>query len=95
MSDLKKNIETVLEEKVNPVLAAHYGGAVLAGYENGIAKIRMTGACGSCPSAQYTIEDVVKTILMDAIPEVVDVELDISVSDDLLDMAKKILNKQI
>lgn len=92
---LKKEIEKVLEEKVNPLLAGHFGGAVLSGLENKVAKVRMTGACGSCPSAQYTLEDVVKNILMEAIPELDDVILDTSVSDDLIDMAKKILNKEI
>jgi len=57
--------------------------------------VRLTGACGSCPSAQYTLEDVVKTILMEELPELRDVVLDTSVSDDLIDMAKKILRKEL
>ena len=92
---MEKKIQQVIEEKVNPLLASHFGGAALTGLENNVAKIRMTGACGSCPSAQYTLEDVIKNILMEAIPELEDVVLDTSVSDDLIDMAKKILNKEI
>ena len=56
--------------------------------------MRLTGACRTCPSAQYTIEDVVKEILCNEIPEIKDVILDTSVSEDLIDMAKKILNKE-
>ena len=92
---LEKKIQQLLEEKVNPLLANHFGGATLTGFENNVAKVRLTGACGSCPSAQFTIEDVVKTILMEALPELNDVILDTSVSDDLIDMAKKILHKQL
>ncbi len=92
---MEKKIQQVIEEKVNPLLASHFGGAVLTELENSVAKIKMTGACGSCPSAQYTLEDVIKNILMEAIPELEDVVLDTSVSDDLIDMAKKILNKEI
>lgn len=91
---MEETIRKVLEEKVDPLLASHYGGAELVAYENGIAKIRLTGACSSCPSAQYTIEDVVKDILLKEVPEVRDVLLDTSVSEDLIDMAKKILRKE-
>ena len=92
---MKEKIQGILEEKVNPLLASHYGGANLISFENNIAKIRLTGACSSCPSAQFTIEDVVKAIIMEEIPEVEDVVLDTSVSEDLLKMAHKILNKEL
>ncbi len=92
---MEEKINKILIEKVNPLLESHYGGAVLAGYENGIAKVRLTGACRTCPSAQFTIEDIVREILMKELPEINDVILDMSVSDDLIDMAKKILNKKI
>ena len=92
---MKEKIQSVLEEKVNPLLASHFGGANLISFANNIAKIRLTGACSSCPSAQFTIEDVVKTIIMEELPEVEDVVLDTSVSEDLLKMAHKILNKEL
>lgn len=92
---MEEKIKKVLEEKVNPVLASHFGGAGLVSFENGVAFVRLTGACSSCPSAQYTIEDVVKSIVTEEIPEVKDVVLDTSVSPELMDMARKILKKQI
>ena len=89
---MREQIKKVLVEKVDPVLAQHYGGAILTGLsEDMVVKVKLTGACASCPSAQYTIEDIVKAIVMDEIPEVTDVILDTSVSEDLIDMAKKIL----
>ena len=90
---MEEQIKKVLKEKVDPVLAEHYGGATLTGFENNIAKVRLTGACASCPSAQYTIEDIVKDIVMKNCSEVEDVVLDTSVSEDLIDMAKKLLRK--
>ncbi len=92
---MEEQITKVLKDKVDPVLAAHYGGAVLTKFENKIAYVRLTGSCASCPSAQYTIEDVVKSIVMENVDGVEDVVLDTSVSDDLLDMARKILKKEI
>ena len=90
---MEDKIKQVLKEKVDPVLASHFGGAMLTGYEDGIVYVKLTGSCSTCPSAQYTIEDVVKGIVMDELPEVKDVVLDTSVSSDLLDMARKLLNK--
>lgn len=90
---MEEKIKSVLADKVDPLLASHFGGVVLTAFENGIAYVKLTGSCSSCPSAQYTVEDVVKEIVMTEIPEVEDVVLDTSVSEDLLDMARKILNK--
>jgi Fe-S cluster biogenesis protein NfuA len=89
------NIRKALTEKVNPMLAEHFGSAELSAYEDGVAYVRMNGACAACPSAQYTVEDVVKNEVMSAVPEVRDVRLDTSVSEDLLDMARKILHKEV
>ena len=90
---MEEQIKKVLKEKVDPVLAAHYGGAVLTGYDNGVAMVKLTGACASCPSAQSTIEDVVKSIVMENIPGIKDVILDNSIREDLIDMARKLLHK--
>ena len=93
--EVVENIRNILKDQVDPVLEQHYGGAVLTGIENDVAMVRLTGACASCPSAQDTIETVVKEILLPAVPQLKDVILDTSVSEDLIDMAKKILNKEI
>lgn len=90
---MKDRIEFILKEKVNPVLEQHFGGARLVDYQDGTALVKLTGACSSCPSAQSTIEDVVKSILQSELPEIQDVVLDTSVSEDLLELARKILKK--
>lgn len=56
--------------------------------------MKLTGSCASCPSAQSTIEEVVKGIVMENVQGVKDVVLDTSVSEDLLDMARMILRKE-
>jgi hypothetical protein len=57
---MEEKIRKVLEEKVDPLLASHFGGAVLTAFEDGVAYVKLTGSCSTCPSAQYTIEDIVK-----------------------------------
>lgn len=92
---MEEQIIKVLKDKVDPVLAAHYGGAVLTKYQDDVAYVRLTGACASCPSAQQTIEDVVRDAVLANVEGVKDVVLDTSVSEDLLDMARKILNGEV
>ena len=93
MEDAEGKIRAVLSEKVNPLLKNHSGGVELAGYEGGVARMRMTGACRGCPSAQYTVEEIIRSIVLEELPEVSDIVLDTSVSPDLIDMAKKILRE--
>lgn len=92
---MKRQIERILKEKVDPVLEQHYGGSVLTRIEDGVAYIKLTGACATCPSATDTIETVVKSALIGEVMGLQDVELDLSVSDELLDIARKILNHEI
>ena len=88
---MEERITKIIEEKINPVLGEHSGGAVLTNYQDGVVTVRLTGACSGCPSAQMTTEDVVKEVLMEEIPELVDVKLDTSVSDELIEMARRLM----
>ncbi|MDD6310637.1 MAG: NifU family protein [Firmicutes bacterium] len=92
---MEDRIKKVLEEQVDPVLGEHFGGAILSKVEDGVAYIKMTGACAGCPSAQDTLENVIKDFVLGGVPELKDVVLDQSVSEDLLDFAKKILNGEV
>ena len=87
-------IEKTLKDKVDPVLEQHFGGASLTSYNDGVAMVKMTGACASCPSSKDTINNVIKDILCTEHSELVDVVLDDTVGEDLLDFAKSLLNKK-
>ena len=88
---MEEEIRKILKEQVDPVLAGHFGGSALTRVEDGIAYVKLTGACASCPSAQDTLEEVVKNFVMGGVEGVKDVKLDMSVSDELLDFARHIL----
>ena len=92
---MEERIREILREQVDPVLKEHFGGSSLSKYEDGVAYVRLTGACAQCPSAQETLESVVKDFVMGGCPEVQDVVLDTSVSENLLDMARKILRGEM
>lgn len=87
-------IEKVLDQYVRPELSKHYGNIKVISFEDGILKIALTGQCSGCPSASFTVEDIVEKEINNHIPEVKEIVLINQVSDELLDFARKILNKE-
>lgn len=90
-----KKIEHVLNEYVRPKLAEHYGDVKIIDFEDGVLSIEMQGQCSNCPSAKYTVEGIIEKEIKEHVPEVERLELIEGVSDELLDFAKKILNKEL
>lgn len=50
-TELLKQINAILDQKVRPALAGDGGGLEVRGLEGLTLKIRYQGACGSCPSS--------------------------------------------
>lgn len=90
---MNNKIQKVIDEKIRPHLKEHYGDIEFVSFEAGIVSIKFWGNCKGCPQASLTIEQLVKAELVKEIPEIEDVVLLNEVSDELLDFARKILNK--
>lgn len=86
-------IEHVLEQYVRPKLAEHYGNVKVLNFHDGILEIKLEGQCSNCPSAKFTVEDTIEGELREYVPEVKKVVLIEGVSEELINLAKKILNK--
>ena len=67
------NVEAVLDE-VRPYLMADGGNVELVEIDGPIVRLRLQGACGSCPSSSATMTMGVKRRLIEAIPDISDVE---------------------
>jgi Fe-S cluster biogenesis protein NfuA len=62
-------------QDVRPSLQADGGDIELVSVgDDGIVKVRLTGACGSCPMATMTLKQGVEAYLKKIIPEVKSVE---------------------
>lgn len=70
------------------------GDMTITSFSNGILKFKFTGMCSNCPSAWITTEELVKNEILSNVPEVKDVQMEFAVSDELIDMAKKLLNHE-
>jgi len=71
---LKEKIEDALN-KVRPSLQADGGDVEFVDVdENGVVKLRLTGACGGCPMSQMTLKMGIEKILKQNVPEIDRVE---------------------
>ncbi len=69
---MEDKVKSVLET-VRPNLQAHGGDVEFVKYDDGIVDVRLTGACGSCPHAIYTLKMLVEHTVMKELPEVKEV----------------------
>jgi len=60
-------------EKVRPILQRDGGDVEFVGIEDGVVKVKMRGACGTCPGALMTIKMVIEQTLKEDVPEVKEV----------------------
>ncbi|MBW4422567.1 MAG: NifU family protein [Myxacorys californica WJT36-NPBG1] len=68
-----ENVETVLDE-MRPYLMADGGNVELVELDGPIVKLRLQGACGSCPSSTMTLRMGLERRLREMIPEIAEVE---------------------
>jgi Fe-S cluster biogenesis protein NfuA len=68
-----ENVEMVLDE-VRPYLMADGGNVVLHEIDGNVVRLKLQGACGSCPSSVTTMKMGIERRLMEKIPEIVAVE---------------------
>ncbi len=65
---MDSQVKEVLQQ-IRPMLQRDGGDIEYLGLEDNKAKVRLTGACGTCPSAIYTLKLGVEKHLKEQIPE--------------------------
>jgi Fe-S cluster biogenesis protein NfuA len=68
-----ENVETVLDD-LRPYLMADGGNVELVELDGPVVKLRLQGACGSCPSSTMTLRMGIERRLREFIPEIAEVE---------------------
>lgn len=66
------NVEQVLDE-LRPYLMADGGNVELVEIDGPTVKLRLNGACGSCPSSTMTLKMGIERRLREKIPEITEV----------------------
>ena len=66
------NVEKVLDE-LRPFLMADGGNVEVVEIDGPVVKVRLQGACGSCPSSTMTLKMGIERKMRESIPEVSEV----------------------
>jgi Fe-S cluster biogenesis protein NfuA len=67
------NVENVLDE-LRPYLMSDGGNVELVEIEGPIVRLRLQGACGSCPSSAMTLRMGIERKLKEEIPDIAEIE---------------------
>ena len=70
---MRDKVEQALND-IRPSLQVDGGDVELVDVENGIVKVRLTGACGGCPMSQMTLKQGIESHVKKTVPEVLSVE---------------------
>ena len=72
LDEIVEDIKTVLEEKVEPNVAAHNGsiGFIKFAMDTGVATLKLSGACSGCAMSKLTLQQGVERLLKHYVPEV-------------------------
>jgi Fe-S cluster biogenesis protein NfuA len=73
MTEIRKKVEEVIEE-IRPNLQADGGDIELVDIEDGVAKVKLKGACAGCPMSTMTVKWGVESFLKKKVPEITRVE---------------------
>lgn len=71
--DLPAKVQQVLDQAVNPMLAAHGGFATLHGVEDTRVFLSMGGGCQGCAVSAMTLREGIDAQLRAAIPEITEI----------------------
>jgi len=66
---IREKVEKAIEE-IRPNLQADGGDIELVDVENGVAKVKLKGACAGCPMSTMTIKWGVEKFLKRNVPEI-------------------------
>jgi len=70
---ITEQVQEVLD-KLRPFLLRDGGDCELVDVEDGIVKLRLLGACGSCPSSTITLKAGIERALLEEVPGIIEVE---------------------
>ena len=88
-------IKELLDTRIRPTVQEDGGDIIYMGFDDGIVKLRMQGACTSCPSSVVTLKNGVQNMLQFYIPEVIAVEQVFDRSDEVTDTEFKKLEEKL
>lgn len=69
MSDTETKIIAIID-KIRPYIQTHGGDVRLIGIEDSVATFHIDGACTHCPLAELTYNKIIRTLILEDVPEI-------------------------
>ena len=63
LSDIEKEIVSIIDQYIQPAVAADGGSIVFKSYNDGIVHVILKGACSGCPSSTITLKQGIENLL--------------------------------
>ena len=73
-TEVEERIIELLDEEIRPAVATDGGDVTFERFEDGVVYLRLSGACGTCPSSVTTLKMGIERLMVEEIPEVSSVE---------------------
>jgi Fe-S cluster biogenesis protein NfuA len=73
--DLEMQIQDAIQTEIRPYIEMDGGQIRFVEMKDSVVFVELSGACGTCPSAQMTLKGGVERILKRRFPEITSVEL--------------------
>lgn len=74
MTAKEKEIVTILDKQVKPMLAMHLGSLDYVAFKNGVVQVRFQGTCKGCPLSALTLKAGIEEVLKSKVEGVERVE---------------------
>ena len=68
LSDIEKEIVSIIDQYIQPAVAADGGSIVFKSYKDGIVYVILKGACSGCPSSTFTLKNGIENMLKEMVP---------------------------
>ncbi|KAJ3347415.1 hypothetical protein HDU83_002120 [Entophlyctis luteolus] len=89
-SEVVAMIKELLDTRIRPTIQDDGGDVEYMGFDNGVVKLKLKGACRTCDSSVVTLKNGIENMLMHYIPEITQVE---QVYDELEGISQAEFNK--
>ncbi len=70
---MREQVEQVIQ-RIRPAVQMDGGDLELVGIEEGVVKVRLSGACHGCPSSMMTLKMGIERAIRAQVPDIVSVE---------------------
>lgn len=88
-------IKELLDSRIRPAIQEDGGDIEYRGFEDGIVKLKLRGACRTCDSSTVTLKNGIESMLMHYVPEVESVEQVLDPEDEIAEQSFEQFEKDL